>query len=141
MFNKKKKYFKEKLSGVVKMIWDFEFKRQKTRMIREEVRQEYDRQKSAFAVLTAKIARERSEQEAIGKENVMKPEDVARLDDQRVLMERDISRFEQQMKALDLEIDGSKPTGEYPDGVQGINHQLDALHELEGMLKEYIKTL
>ena len=36
MFNKKKKYFKQKVSGIRKMIWDSEFKREKTLMVRKK---------------------------------------------------------------------------------------------------------
>src|SRR3990167_3480482 len=42
MFNKKKKYFKHKLISIQKMIWDLEFKREKSLMIREEIREEYN---------------------------------------------------------------------------------------------------
>ena len=71
----------------------------------------------------------------------MEAGEIARLDDQKVLLERDIERFKEQMKGLDLEVHGSKPTAEYHDGVQGVKQQLEALRELVGMLKDYLKTL
>lgn len=129
MFNKKKQYFKRKLDSVVKTIWDLEFKREKTLTIREEIRQEYENQKAKLEVLQARIKSEKDEAER------------KKLDDNEALLTRDIERFEAQMKGLDLEVSGSKPTEEYRDGVQGINHQIDSLHELRMMLQQYIKTL
>ena len=132
--NKQKKYFKGKLDGVQRMIWDLEFKRAKTQMIREEIRQTYDNLKSRLHILEEDIKKQKETP-------TMEKGDIARLDDQKVLLERDITRYEAQMKGLDLEVNGSKQTAEYPDGVQGINDQLDALRELKGMLGEYIQKL
>lgn len=116
------------------MIEDLLFKRFKTREIREDIRQEYDNQKSKLSLLESQIKAEEAKP-------TMEKGDFARLGDEKVLLERDIERYLQQMKALDLEIQGSKPTAEFHDGVQGINDQLDALRELAEMLKEYIKNL
>ena len=134
MFNKEKKYFQKKLKGVQYMIWDLQFKRAKTKMIREEIRMEYDNCNSRLSVLQDEIKKQ-------AEKPSMEKGEIARLDDKKVLLDRDIERFLGQMKGLDLEINGSKPTQEYQDGVQGINHQLDALRELQGMLKDYIKSL
>jgi len=116
------------------MIEDLLFKRFKTREIREDIRQEYDNQKSKLSLLESQIKAEEAKP-------TMEKGDFARLGDEKVLLERDIERYLQQMKALDLEIQGSNPTAEFHDGVQGINDQLDALRELAEMLKEYIKNL
>lgn len=116
------------------MILDLEFKRFKTAEIREEIRQEYDNSRSRLSILEAQIASQKEKP-------TMEKGEIARLDDQKTLLERDIERFKQQMKGLDLEIQGSKPTPEYQDGVQGISQQLDALRELVGMIKDYIKTI
>ena len=133
-FNKQKTYFKKKLQGVQNMIWDLEFKRAKTQMIREEIRQDYDQLKSKLYVLEGDIKKQ-------AETPTMEKGEIARLDDQKVLLDRDIKRREEQMKDLDLEVMGSKATNEYPEGVQGVNQQIDALHELKSMLKEYIATL
>ena len=127
----KSKHFKQKLEGVNKMIWDLEFKSFKTREIREDVRREYDQQKAKLSIIEEEI------------KNWPKDKDEGdrkRLEDKTELIKRDISRFEQQLKQLDLEITGSNPTNEYPDGVQGINHQVDSLQELKLMLREHIKN-
>jgi len=128
----KKQHFKHKLEGVGKMIWDLEFKMYKTREIREDVRREYDQQKARLSILEEQI------------KNWSKDKDEGdrkKLEDQVLLIQRDINRFEQQLKQLDLECEGSKPTNEYPDGVQGISHQIDSLQELKVMIKEWLKNV
>ena len=142
MFNKQKRYFKLKLDGIQKMCWDLEFKRFKTQEIREQIRQEYDELKGRLSVLETRIKQQ-------AEKPTMDKGEIARLDDQKVLLERDIKRKAEGedglqiigMKQLDMQINGLPPSVDYPDGVQGINDQLDALRELNEILKDYIKTL
>lgn len=134
MFNKQKGYFKRKNEGVQSMIWDLEFKRSKTQMIREEVRQEYDKNKARLDILQIQIKVQKDKP-------TLEEGEIKRLDDQEVLLKRDIERYEAQMKQMDLDIAGSKPTNDYPDGVTGINDQLESLRELQVMIKAYIKQL
>lgn len=129
--NEKKKHFKGKLRGAQKMIWDLEFKRFKTLEIREEVRQEYDAQKSKLSIIETQIKAEK-EKPTLGKD------EFKRLEDAQVITKRDAERFMAQMIQLDVEVNGSVPTEQYPDGVTGINAQLDSLRELVAMLKQYI---
>ena len=107
----RKGHFKGKLDGVSKMIWDLEFKVFKTREIREDIRQEYD-----FMVSRVENF-----------DNTIKtwPEDGdvgerKRVEDQKVLAERDRDRLLNQIKDLDIEISGAKPTAENPEGHIGI---------------------
>lgn len=132
MFNWKYRYFKEKLRGVEKLILDLEFKRFKTREIREELRVEYDNLKNRLSVLLAQIENEKTKP-------TMPKEEAARLDDQKVLMERDLERYLNQMKGLDLEVEGSKPTSDYPEGVQGITQQIESFRELKDMVQESLR--
>lgn len=128
----KKEHFKAKLDGVEKMIFDLEFKIFKTKEIREDVRKEYEFMKSRIATLTSQI------------ENFPKEKDQAekaRLEDDKVRAERDATRFEAQMKNIDSEIYGEKPTADNPNGIAGITDQIDSLRELKGMLKSWIKSL
>lgn len=134
MFNKEKRHFKRKLDGVQKMMWDLEFKKFKTREIREEIRVEYDGLRSRLEILQTKI---KSEKES----PTMSEGDIKRLDDQEVLLKRDIDRLTEQMNALDVEINGAEKSANYPDGHQGMKQQLDALEELKVMLQEYIKVI
>ena len=133
-FNKQKRHFRKKLDGVQAMIWDLLFKRAKTQSIREDIRVEFDNLKSKLSTLETQIETQK-------KTPTMEAGDIARLDDQKVLLDKDIERLLAQMKGLDLEVSGSKATNEYPDGVQGINQQIDALRELQIMLKSYLKEL
>lgn len=128
----RKKHMQDRLRGTRNMIWDLQFKVFKTREIREEIRQEYDQMKSRIATLDERI------------KNWPKDKDEGdrkRLEDDKVRVERDAGRFLKQMQGLDLEVEGSKPTQELPDGHQGITDQIDSLRELEGMLKDYIRGL
>lgn len=139
MFDWKKKHFKKKLKGVDTLVADLEFKRFTTRVLREEKRVEYDDKKFKAAQLTEEMKR----QDALpndAKDKLDKGE-RNRLDDRKTLLERDIQRTEDTLKALDLDVNGSPQTNEYPDGVQGINQQLENLRDLKGMLTEYIKQL
>ena len=130
MFNKQKKHFKSKLTGVQRMVWDLEFKRFKTREIREEVRQTYDNQKS----------RQFSLKEQLNNKE-LKKEELANIKDEIERLDVQLKRYEEQMKGLDLEVEGSKPTNELPDGHDGINQTLDSLRELQQMIKSYIDEL
>lgn len=134
MFNKHKKYFKQKLDGVQRMIWDYEFKLSKTRMIRELERKEYDNLMAKLDALDRQIKSQ--------KENsTLEEGEIKRLDDNKVILEQNIQKKKDLLKALDIEIQGTKPTNEYPDGVQGITQYIDGLQELKQMIKEYIKAL
>lgn len=134
MFNSQKKYFKQKLDGVQRMIWDYEFKLSKTRMIRELERKEYDNLMAKLDALDRQIKSQ--------KENpTLEEGEIKRLDDNKVILEQNIQKKKDLLKALDIEIQGTKPTNEYPDGVQGITQYIDGLQELKQMIKEYIKAL
>jgi chromosome segregation ATPase len=129
-----KKYFKNKITAVKRMIWDLEFKRYKIGELREEIRQEYDELKAKRSVLEAQIKSQ--------KENPTKEaSEIARLDDQLVLLNKDIEKSENDMKVLDSQVNGIRPSVEYPEGVTGVNQQLGALRDLIPIIKSYIKIL
>ena len=137
IFNWKHRHFQKKIKGVKKVILDTEFKREKTRMIREEIRQEYDALRSKLNSIetTIKIDNEAT------KENKMEEGEFKRLEDRKVLLENDITRLKAQIDALDVEVSGSKPCPEYPEGADGLTQQIDALRELVVMLKNYKRKL
>lgn len=141
--NEKVKYFKHKLMGAQKMIWDFEFKKEKTLMIREEVRREYDGVRAKVSILEERMKSFPAlDPEKNGEDKKEKWSDEQRgVDDEKIRLLQTKERFEAQMKQMDLDVHGSKPTNEYPDGVDGIDQQLESLRELQGMLKEYIKKI
>lgn len=137
MFNTQKRYFKKKLDGVQKMIWDLEFKRAKNRYTREQIRIEYDNSRARLEVLKTTIKAE-SEKGKLKDTNI---DEFKRLEDEQVILERDIDRKQKQMGDLDIEVFGSKPTAELPEGHQGVNQTIEALRELQVVTKEYIKQL
>lgn len=128
----RKNHFKKKLEGTKKMIADLEFKIFKTREIREDIRQEYAYMVSRIESIDNQI----NKFPADGNQD-----ELGRLKDDKVRAERDRDRFVAQMKQLDVEIGGAKPSQDYPDGVEGITQQIDSLQELSSMLKDWIKTL
>lgn len=125
-----KKYFLDKAEGVQKAIWDAEFKRFKTREIREEIRATYDASKNRLVSLEAEIEKEKAKE---------KSEILPGMEDQRVILERDTARYLEQMKQLDIEVEGAPQTNENPEGVQGINQYLESLRELHSMVLDYAK--
>lgn len=126
----KKAHFKNKMEGTEKMVWDLEFKIFKTREIREDIRKEYDYMMQRIAAFDDQIK---------GFPKDGNKEELGRVEDEKVRAVRDSERFLAQMKQLDLEINGSKPTNELPDGFTGIMEQVDSLKELQGMLRDWIK--
>lgn len=132
----KYRYYCKKLRGVQCMIEDLVFKRFKTAEIREEVRQTYDTQKAKLLSIETSIKHEREKTE-----NKMPEGDIARFEDEVVRLKQDIERYEAQIKGMDIDVNGSNPTNEFPEGHVGINQQLDSLRELEGMVKDYIKNI
>jgi chromosome segregation ATPase len=134
IFNKKKDYFQRKRQGIQYRIWDLEFKRFKAKELREDMRQAYDdaKQKLQGIEATKSMAEEAK---------TLPKEELARLDDQIVLLKRDIERYESQMRSIDIQIYGSKQTNEYPEGYEGIEQNLDGLRELLAMVDDYLKRL
>lgn len=123
MFNKKLKYFKQKLANVDKALWDLEFKREKSAQVREEIRLKRDRLVETQNHLAQQVKKEGDDAS----------KELSKVTD-------DIKRFEAQINMIDVEIYGKEPTAE-DVGQQGINDQIDSLNELKQMVKEYIKTI
>ena len=134
MFNQKKKYFKRKAKAIQKQIWDSEFKREKTLMIREEIRIEYDGVQSRLSIIEEQI-------KTFPEYKTTWTDEQKHFYDEKIRLDSDKTRFENQMKQLDIDVHGSKKTNEYPDGVDGIEQTLDVLRELLEMVKEYIKKI
>ena|SRR3990167_2063172 len=134
---KQKRYFKKKLHAVQCAIYDLEFKRFKTLEIREGIRKEYDQLRSRLEILSTQI---KAESEP-GRMKEKDKDNFGRLEDQKVLLEKDVEKMQKQMAGLDIEVHGSKPTSEIPEGHNGQIQQLDGLRELVSMIREYIKVI
>lgn len=126
----KKRHFEKKRDGVDSMIADLEFKVFKTLEVREEMREEYD-------ALSARI----HSHEAQIKDFKGKKEDKATIEDTLARTKVEKDRIEGQIRGLDLEVNGSKPTNEIPDGYTGIYTQIDSMRELRGMLTSWISKV
>jgi len=134
---KQKRYFKRKLQAVQCAIYDLEFKRFKTLEIREGIRKEYDQLRSRLEILSTQI---KAESEP-GKMKDTDKDNFGRLEDQKVLLEKDVEKMKNQMAGLDIEVHGSKPVPDLPEGHNGQTQQLDGLRELVSMIREYIKVI
>ena len=119
------------------MIEDLVFKRFKTFYVREQIRQEYDSLRSKLEIIKTQIA---AESEA-GKLKETNLDQFKRLEDDALLMEKDVEKKIAQMQQLDIEISGSKPTNELPEGHQGINETTEALRELLHVTRQYTRQL
>ena len=134
IFNKEKNYFKKKLWGVQCMIWDLEFKRFKTLYVREQIRQEYDNLRSKLEILKTQINAEKDNHK-------LSTDEFKRLEDQEVVFNRDIERKIEQMKQLDIEVNGASASADLPEGHQGLNDTMEGLRELVNVTKMYMKEL
>ena len=137
-FNKEereeKEFFTRKIISTTKMIWDLEFSRSKTRRIREEVRQQYDDMRAKMLALDEQTVEQ-------AKNPTMEKGEIAKLDDQKVLFKKEEERLLEQIKKMDVEVNGSERTEEYKDGHIGLDEQIEAFRELIGDFKEYIKNI
>lgn len=134
--NWKYRYFIKKYHAIDCMIQDFEFKRFKTRDKREEIRNAFDQSKAKLQSIETTIKHEEEKTD-----NKMPEGDLARLKDEVIRLNQLVESYLAQLKSTDVEIEGSPQTNEYPEGVDGITQQLEALHEVKGMVKEYAKNL
>ena len=126
----KKKHFTRKANGVEKMIWDLEFKAFKSRELREDTRKRYESMKSRVYSKQTEIENFKG-----------KDEDKARLIDEKTRAENEVKKLEIELNAIDAQLNGSKPTNENPDGVLGINEEIDSYAGLLAMLRDWRKTL
>lgn len=133
MFNKQKKYFRQKAEGVQKMIWDQEFKKLKTLEIREGVRKAYDETMGRLTVLNSRLTNAPEKEKGT--------DEYKRLEDEKVRLEKEVEIQKANMRQCDLDITGSKPTNEFPEGGIGIDQNLESLRELKAMIYKYLKTL
>jgi len=129
MFNPKKKFFKEKIKQVTMTIWELEFKVEKSRQVREGIRQDRDRAIESILQI-----------ETLLKNPDNAPEQKEQGEKSLALFKDQASRFEAQIKMIDDQINGIPAEGENP-GQQGILETIHGLVELKGMYKEYVKSL
>ena len=134
---KRNRFFKSRVKEADRLIWEEEFNIFKLRNAREKVRKDRDDRSARLSDLNARITKE-SEAGGLKETN---PDEFKRLEDDKVLLERDITRFENQMDDIDIELNGTDASDKYPDGIIGIDEKIDLYSEAKGLFKKYIKTL
>lgn len=141
-----KNYFKNRLEGVDREIWDIEFSRHKTKEIKEQLRVEMTALKSKQEILRQEIKQHEEKKD-------MAEGDIARLKDQDEVMQVKINKIIYGIGRPKLNDDGSvneeetaKITRELDMCIKGMDQQLgflnekiDSYHELKQMVKSYIK--
>lgn len=106
-------------------IWEHEFKKFKALGVREGIRRQYDQGNDALSRLKA---------QAEGLKEV--PEELkANLENTEKL----VNQFKGQIDELDLRMNGALPSEAEPEGVVGMNQQLEALVQLREYVKAFVK--
>lgn len=128
MFNRKARFFKDKIDAVEKTGWEVEFKIAKARQVREGVRQDRDREVEALMNLNKAVEGEKDK------------EAKKQLQDRAAVVTENVTRFEKQMKMIDDQINGV--VGSETQEMQiGLLEQLQSYAELKLMYQDYIKNL
>ena len=128
----KKGHFKNKLEATTKMLWDFEFKLFKTKEYREEVRRQYDSCKAKIDILDTQI-------KAWPKDKSV--DERKRLEDDKIRIEVELKKYENEMRQLDIQLHGAKPAMDLPEGFVGVDQEIDQLRNIQNTLKAWIKNL
>jgi hypothetical protein len=132
--SKKTNYFKKSIEVAERNIWGLEFRRFKALELREEIRVAYDTSKAKLKELEENIAKQKLTP-------TMEEGEIKRLDDRKVLLEKEIKGYEDQLKNIDIMIYGSKATAEMPQGFVGVNQELDLNRESIESIKKYLKLI
>lgn len=127
VFNWKYRFFMKKISDVERSILEYEFKIAKSRQVREGVRQDRDRALESAKRLSVALTGATKDQTIDLEKQIATQEDNAK-------------RFEAQMKMVDDQIQGTKPSESDP-GQQGIIDIIASLTELLTMYKDYADKL
>ena len=142
----KKEYFKGRLQGVEQEIWQTEFMRHKAKEVKEGLRVEMTALKSKQGLLEESIKGHEEKKDL--------PEgEIARLKDEDIKLEVKINKIIYGIGMPKLKDDKSvdeEETDKFPretdlnikdmDRQLGfLNEKIDSLHELKGMIKEFVK--
>lgn len=127
--NEKYRFFYAKIGAVQKSIWDLDFKIEKSRQVREGVRQDRDRAIESLNMINTRL-----------KAEDISPEEKEKLEQDLAIYTDNVSRYERQMKMIDGQIQGVPAQGENP-GEQGILETIASYAELKAMYKHYLKNL
>lgn len=132
LFNWKYRYFRKLVQDADQRLAELEFKIYSARELREEARQDYDGGTQRLSMLREQIAAE-------DKNPKLSKDERARLDDQEVLLKKDIETAIEGLKSLDKEIEGSRKTNELPDGYHGMVQEVDAWKARKEMILDYME--
>ena len=126
--NRKYRFFYKKIKDVTAAIWEMEFKINKSRQVREGVREDRDRAVENVKSLEAQIP------------NVEDKDMKKKMEADMATHADNVKRYEAQMKMIDDQIAGVPAKGEDP-GQQGLMETVASYAELKQMYKSYLKTI
>jgi len=127
------RYWSKKIKGMKKMIEDEKFSKYKALSLREEVRQEYDQEKSRLALIEEKIKNKKETIKELGKD------EFERIKDEKVRADKRIEGLKRDMDQLTTKVFGGKPSMEHPAGEIGNDQTIEKLYDLIDTVKRYIK--
>lgn len=122
-----KKHFKEKIKYMDVQIWNLEFTRFQISQIRESIRQEYDQLRSRKEAINSTLKTEKDEVK------------ITEMKDQLEKVENGEKVMLQQMQDKDIQVNGCKECEQFPDGVQGLNEQIEVARMTQQLYKDYLK--
>lgn len=130
LLSRKYRYFNRKVIDVQNSIWEYEFKVNKSRQIREGIRQDRDR------------AMETSQQIEVALKAEKKGEKKESLEKELATFIDSVKRYEAQMKMIDAQIQGGEDnrSESNPAGI-GVLEQIKSLTELKLMYIDYLSRI
>lgn len=139
-FNAKKRHFKKRLGINQLQTWDTQFQKERLKMLREDMRQQYDRVNENCTQMKQQLAPLLDKQNLTVEEALDEKFDIKKVKDENAVnfinnikkYDPDLQFMVSQMKALDREIDGD-------DNPNSVQKKLEALVEVREMYKEHIK--
>lgn len=131
MNRKQKAYYKNKLKGFQRMIWDLELQRFTNGSLREQAREEYDQLMSRKDALEKQeppkdITVEQAEEFKNNMDNVKKE------------VEEKINSLKEEMDMYDVLLHGKAPSSEDNRYIEGINNKIDTVRSTIQKTKDYI---
>lgn len=127
--SEKRKYFEYRLKVIIRKRWDFEFQKEKMKLVREDMRQQYDRLNEQNQMAIRRLEEEKAKEAGQSDEKVK--ENLTRLVEKYT---PDLEYLKKQMDAIDNEVDGE-------NNAQSITQQIEGLRTVEGMLKSYYRRV
>lgn len=125
LFNRKYRFFSQKIKAVQYSLWDLEFKVAKSHQVREGVRQDRDRAVEGLANINKALEADPKNEKILA---------------DKATFEDNVKRYEAQMGMIDAQINGANGD-ETHEPVIGIMEQMKSYAELREMYKTHLTQI